>query len=280
MRRPPSTRIPIAIPVCFFLLAAPVGAHDLFLKLERYELRPHTEVSIALLNGTFESSDNVIARDRVRDARIVGPQDRASRPEASAWRDDDRTTRLDFVTGEPGTYVIGVSTRPRVIELSGEDFNEYLEHDGVLDTLERRRRAGRLGEAARERYSKHVKAVYQVGDERTKAHAATLGYPVEIVPLENPGALDPGDTLRVRILRERKPLAGQLVYASHAGHHEHDESGRHLEAVRTRSDAEGIARIELGAAGIWYVRLIHMTEVDEEDVDYESNWATLTFAVD
>ena len=30
------------------------------------------------------------------------------------------------------------------------------------------------------------------------------------------------------------PLANQLVYASHAGFHEHDDDGRHVEACRTR----------------------------------------------
>jgi len=35
-----------------------------------------------------------------------------------------------------------------------------------------------------------------------------------------------------------------------------------------------------GGGGRWYVRTIHMVETtDEADVDYESNWATLTFQV-
>ena len=32
-------------------------------------------------------------------------------------------------------------------------------------------------------------------------------------------------------------------------------------------------------SGAWYVRIIHMVPVEEEGVDYESLWATLTFAV-
>ena len=47
----------------------------------------------------------------------------------------------------------------------------------------------------------------------------------------------------------------------------------------TLTDAEGVMLFELTHAGRWYLRLIHMVEVDEEGVDYESNWATLTFEV-
>ena len=46
-----------------------------------------------------------------------------------------------------------------------------------------------------------------------------------------------------------------------------------------RSDAEGIATITLASPGTWYVKFIHMVPVAEPDVDYESKWATLTFAV-
>ncbi|MCH8962364.1 MAG: flagellar filament capping protein FliD, partial [Bacteroidetes bacterium] len=52
-----------------------------------------------------------------------------------------------------------------------------------------------------------------------------------------------------------------------------------LEIDNAILDDEGVARIEIKTAGQWYVRLIHMVESEEKDVDYESNWATLTFEV-
>ena len=46
-----------------------------------------------------------------------------------------------------------------------------------------------------------------------------------------------------------------------------------------RSDGEGVARIPLSAAGTWYIKFINMARVRGDTVDYESKWATLTFAV-
>jgi uncharacterized GH25 family protein len=81
------------------------------------------------------------------------------------------------------------------------------------------------------------------------------------------------------VLAEGEPVADQLVYASYEGFHSHDETGSHREAATLRTDAKGVARIELTRSGRWYLRLIRMLPSDAEGVDYESNWATLTFEV-
>ncbi len=49
------------------------NAHDMFLNLDTFFLKPHSDVSILLFNGTFEKSENVITRDRMVDVSIVGP---------------------------------------------------------------------------------------------------------------------------------------------------------------------------------------------------------------
>jgi hypothetical protein len=36
-------------------------------------------------------------------------------------------------------------------------------------------------------------------------------------------------------------------------------------------------RIPPNAAGRWYIKFIHMTQVNEPPVNYESRWARLTF---
>lgn len=43
-----------------------------------------------------------------------------------------------------------------------------------------------------ERYSKYVKAVFQVSEARTDSFKTALGYPVEITPQQNPYALKGG----------------------------------------------------------------------------------------
>ena len=266
---------------CLFVLAASgVWAHDMFLVLSEHSLPPESAVSVSLYNGTFDKSENAIARDRMIDVSVVDGDAKVSHPATGQWRDEGAVAILDFETGAPGTYLVGISTATNMIELTAEEFEEYLRHDGVLDVLEAREHEGNLTGPVRERYSKHVKTILQVGDAVTDSHSFKLGYPVEIVPLANPASLDVGDTLECLVLADGKPVANQLVYASYEGFHNHDESGTHREAVSSHTDENGVVKVELSKAGRWYVRLIRMLPVDEEGADYESNWATLTFEID
>lgn len=277
-----------ALAVLTVVIVTAARAHTLFLKLDSFFLEPNSTAKVALINGDFDNSENAIARDRMLDVSVVGPGGVVHPPE-SAWSDSAvfhwspdsvDTAVLTFETGGPGTYLIAVSTAARVITLSAEDFNEYLVHDGITDLIEERAAAGKTNDEATERYSKHVKALVQVGEARSGEWAHELGYPVEFMPLSNPYELRRGDELRVRFLRAGRPVPNQLVYANYEDHHGHDAAGEHVEAVTTRTNADGVATIPLSGTGRWYVRTIHMVETTSEaDVDYESNWATLTFQV-
>jgi len=258
-------------------LAVPVMAHDMFLVVDDHDLPVASPAEVALYNGTFDKSENAIDRDRMIDVSLVDGQGEVSHPTTGQWRDDNNIAFLSFQTGAAGTYLLGVSTRPNMIELSADDFNEYLKHDGVLDVLAAREQGGLLDRPANERYAKHVKTLLQVGDDATDTYSTFLGFPIEIIPQANPASLAPGDTLRVLVMADGSPVAEQLVYASYAGYHSHDDTGGHQEAMQARTDANGVAEIEISRSGRWYVRLIRMLPVDEDGVDYESNWATLTF---
>lgn len=272
----------VTVSIVILLLAGSysiAGAHDLFLKFTSYFLQPNSRVNVSLLNGTFTQSENAVARDRMADVTVVGKGGERTHPTSDQWRDEGLYSILTFETGDAGTYVVGVSTQPNMIELSAAEFSEYLSHDGVLDILKDRRRQQITDRPANERYSKHVKAVFQVGEERTDSFKAVLGYPVEFVLLDNPYSKKTGDRIRVRFLRNGQPVAGQLLYASYDDWEESRDLHDAREAVRTFTDADGVAHITLSATGRWYIRAIHMLPTDEAGVDYVSEWATLTFEV-
>lgn len=249
-------------------------AHDLFLKPEQFFLAEQRDAVVRVLNGTFASSENSIARARLVDISLVSPSGREA-VDTSRWGVTGDTSAFRFRTGAAGTYVLGVSTRPNMITLAAKDFNDYLASDGVPDVLEARRTAGELETGARERYAKHVKAVVQVGAARSGEYATVLGYPAEIVPLENPYTLKAGGTLRVRLLVDGKPVAGQYVLSGGR-----TSSGARIQQRNTRSDGDGVATVRLATPGTWYIKFIRMVRLSgDAEADYESKWATLTFAV-
>ena len=298
--------------LCFFLLCS----HDMYLKMDTFFLEPDKKSVIDLYNGTFEKSENTIDRDRMLDASFLGNGTRYSISD-DQWTEKDSITKLHFTTESAGTWVAGVSTKPRNIEMDADAFNKYLKHDGVLDMLEYRGSNNLLKEDAVEKYSKHVKTIFQVGDKKTNDWNIALGYPIEFIPKSNPYEVNTGDTLQVQLIKDGKPLANQLVYAdykaakdshthtnqehthnnenhshdkashSHDGKtHSHDdgtnannEEHTHTSGQKLRTNDEGMVTVKLTADGIWYLRTINLVTTEEAGLTHESNWATLTFEV-
>jgi hypothetical protein len=254
----------------YFLLSS----HELFLKTDSFYLNSNQSCELYLFNGTFDESENVITRDRIVNAKVVGPQ-YAFYPDESDYYDNGKVTYLKIKTGQEGSYVAGISTIPRIIKLSASDFKSYLEHEGLVDVIKKREKDGISHLPARERYSKHVKAILQVSDVLTDHYESSVDYPIEFIPLENPYSLSVGDSISFKLLLQGKSLPDQVVHyscRSFPGSNLREESS-------TRTDEKGILRILLDKTGKWYIATIHMTEGQEEQLDYESNWATLTFEI-
>lgn len=286
MRRRDSKAVAVSVTLLLLLTAGALDAHDLFLRLDSFFVRPESAVQIAVLNGTFSKSENAVTRDRLRDISVVGPSGR-EHLDTTVWDARGDTSRLNLRIGPSGTYLVGASTLEREITLEAKDFNDYLAEDGIPDVLAARRKNGELGAKATERYSKHVKALLQAGGRRSEGFDAVLGYPAELVPLNNPYLARAGGWLRVRALVDGNPVANQLIVAGGRL-----SRGGRLAERRMRTDADGVAHIRISDRGQWYVKFINMipfagdrsshpagTPPGSPAPDYESKWATLTFEI-
>ncbi len=278
--------------VCFVL-----SSHDMFLKLDSYFLEPDKPALIKLYNGTFDKSDNVIDRNRMADVSLVGGGVRTA-VDTALWSEKDSMTLLNFNTKGEGTWIAGVSIKPKLIEMKADEFNEYLVHDGVSDMLKWRKENNALDKDAIEQYSKHVKTIFQVGDHTTSDYKTSLGYPLEFIPLENPYEMHPGHDLKIKLLWQGQPLTNQLVYIgnkesaedqAHKHNHEDDQAHDHSHgdgddhthdlSGGLLTDSAGIVSVPIDKKGIHYLRTIHLINSDKEGLTHESNWATLTFEI-
>ena len=286
----------------------------MFLKLDTYFLQSNSSATIKLFNGTFEKSENTVARDRMADVSLVSNGVR-TKLDTTQLSEKDSITILNFKTGAEGTYVAGVSTKARNIEMDAEAFNSYLEHDGVLDMIQWRKSNNAMDQDVVEKYSKHVKTIVQVGNKKTDDWRTMLGYPIEFIPISNPYDLYTGDKIKVELLSNGKPMPNQLVYVNsqapanghthnidqianddHASsdqiaiandiNKEHDlengirtEGHTQMTGTQNRTDKNGIVSVHLVSDGIWYLRTINLQISEEKGLTHESNWATLTFEV-
>lgn len=253
--------------------ATTASAHDLFLRPGTFFVDAGTSIEAAVLSGTFSASDNAITRDRLADLSMVSPSGRSA-IDRSRWSERDPRSTLSAPAGDAGTYVLGAALHPRLLQLEAKAFNAYLSEEGLDHVLAARKRQRRLQEGSRERYSKFVKALVQVGEARSDSYRAILGYGAELVPLANPYSLTVGQTLGVRFLVDGKPAAGQVLFAGGR-----TPTGARVAMTRLVTDTEGAIRVRLTSAGAWYVKAVHMREVADAEANYESRWSTMTWGV-
>jgi Domain of unknown function (DUF4198) len=261
----------------------PVMAHQTFMISDLAVIKPGTDNFLLLRNGSYHEAGYSITRKMSQDISIVMAGQRKTPPDDEVVDVDARPTYKDtFIkvfAEKPGTGLAGLSTIPDYIALPAVMFEEYLEHEGMTDALAEFRKTNKLG-TIRERYTKNAKGLFQVGTPLTEDFKFKLGYKAEIVLEQNPGTLKAGDDASIQVFFDGKPLKNQLVYISHAKREVPPKAlipEASLYGLRT--DDSGRVVFKITAKDKWFVQLIHMQKIVDEDADYESNWSTITFEV-
>jgi uncharacterized GH25 family protein len=256
-----------------FTFAAPftghARAHDFWIQPSSFHPAPSARVSIHLRVGE-EFHGEPVARNPERIerffARVAGAE---STPIVGV---DGKAPAGYWSPAAPGFAWIGYRSRASSIELAADKFESYLAEEGLERIIELRRMRAERNAPGRERYSRCAKSLIQVGagDAASRVHETKLGFPLEIMPEQNPYTLHAGDVFSVRLVYLDKPLEGALVGCMS----ERDPTAE----VRVRTDAEGRAKFTLARDGVWLVRVVHMVRAPAgEPSDWDSLWASLTF---
>lgn len=261
-------------------LAAPLHAHEFWMVPVVAPLAVGETARIGLRVGEFFEGDAL---------GFSAPQSVALRAHTAAGMQDllpqlalrGPVNELLVRLAAPGTTMVTFDSQPNTLSLSADSFHAYL-HDEGLDFIKARRVAtGNDKKPGRERYRRFVKTLLQAqGPTPAPADATSgvvVGQQLEVVPLNNPLALQPGGQLGIQVLFEGKPLAGALLKAWHKG--AGTDQGQTL-IIRSTTQADGKATFSLPYAGAWMVSVVHMVPaVGIKDIDWDSLWGNLTFAV-
>lgn len=256
---------------CLILtVAAVILAHDTWLVPHNFRIDSGESVRVDLNSGmNFPESEGAVTPDRIVWFSVHGA---TGKRDVTGFKVVDKSLAATIEFEREGTYVVSCATKPRTIELSAEDFNEYLLHDGLTRILEMRRRENLLESDAVELYSKYPKTIILVGGVVDDSPTKPVGAPIELVPAVNPYGLEKGDDLEVSVLFHGEPLPGAEVAWSYPGHGEGY-------AGSTISDENGKATVPLVQSGPFVIRTIQMERVLKPDYEWESVWASVTFSV-
>jgi len=270
------TRIRSLALVCFTAFAGPVSAHQYWLGPSRYDPAPRVAVEVGAFAGTgFRGEPKPWSPARsvrfvARTTKVIDLSPGAS-PGSLTW--------ARFAPADAGGAMLAFESDFAQIELPAGPFEAYLAEEGLTGPLAARR-AAHATNSGRERYRRCAKA-WLAGNDRGRA-TTPIGLPLEVVPLSVPGT---SPSLRVRLLWSGKPLPGARVKVwrspFEANGEPQDAAVRDSVAMAWEgtTDAHGEATVPCKPAGEWMVSAVSMQPSQDKAVaDWESTWASLTFA--
>jgi uncharacterized GH25 family protein len=253
------------------LITIPLAAHDFWLEPSTFRAQLDDQVSLTLRVGENLKGDTLpYINGWFSDYRVVS--DTGERPIEGIMGDDPAGR---FVAETPGIHLVGYRSTNSFVELESQKFHDYLAKEGLESVIAIRNRRGDADSAGREDYSRCAKTLVSVGDAWSgNTFNKALGFTLELIPERNPYAMSPGESLPIQLLYLAEPIKDVLVIAFTQNEPE--------QKVSARTDASGRVNLQLGHPGVWLVKAVHIIETppDDDNADWESFWASLTFRLD
>lgn len=254
-------------------------AHETWIMPPAFSVKPGTLLDVLLTTGSVfpapefntQSDDVVYARLRQRD-RVVELKERTTEP---------KTLRLRGPALQEGTAVVYALLPPADVQLSLTQIAQYFDEIRASAAVRAEWAAQRRAQAKwTESFTKQAKACLRVaGADSTTAGARpapdngcqrAVGLPLEIVPLDSPFGVKAGQTIRVRLLWQGKPMAAASV-----GHMVEPGAERRF----ATTDANGIAAIAFDAAGRTMIFSVYLRPLKAIG-NWQSDFTTLTLQVE
>ncbi|WP_422370734.1 DUF4198 domain-containing protein [Hoeflea sp.] len=251
---------------------SPASAHEFWIEPENYAVDSGDQIRADIRIGqdfTGDAFPFIPARFRSfsqHDAQGVDPVagNIGELPALTAMARADGLTLFTYVSSER-----------RITFQAWEKFQEYLDYEGIKNIPERHQARGLPRDRIREVYFRCAKSLVNVGPEVSGEDRAT-GMPIELVAKGNPATLKPGEPIQFQLLWQGEPLADTQVALFHK-----PADGTEADRITTRTDGDGLVAFTLATPGAFMAAAVHMTEPEpEQDADWQSHWATLTFAVE
>jgi uncharacterized GH25 family protein len=249
-------------------VASPVLAHDTWLAPDKFKAAPGATVTLDMTSGMeFPKLDAGPKPERVETAkcRLSGDTFDLEQPAGAA-------NSLQFKANlrQEGLATLWVKLKPRALELKPDEVQHYLDEVDASPAL-RREWHDMKEKRWRESYTKHTKTFVRVGEApNDRSWAEPVGAGLEIVPEKDPMTIGAGEVLPVRVLKNGAPFSDFSINAVREGE---------TKGETRRTDPAGRAAFRISGPGRLMIRGTEIRKSTLPDVEWESDFATLTLEV-
>ena len=266
-KRPTMKRLVVAIALVLpGQLPSPVMAHEFWLEPHRFVIADGQALKADIRVGELFKGD-VQPLIPVRAKRFTLETTSGSVPVSGTVGD---LPAVSMTAEANGAAVLAYeSAGDRITFNEWQRFADYLAMEGLGEIAAAHTQRGLSKDQVTEIYTRYAKALVSLGGK--SGPDRVIGFPLELVALDDPFTAGPEEPVRIQLLFNGEPLANRQI--SLFVRLIANEKAPRINLV---SDENGLVVIKLAGEGPWLVSSVHMIPAPEgRNADWESLWASL-----
>lgn len=274
--------MPVRLTLLLVALLGPAStlhAHEFWLAPSDYRPAPGDTLAVTAYVGTgLRGELKPVTLARIVRLELLGAQ----RAELAGLVADGAASFARMTLPDAGGALVAYESNFAHLELPGPEFDAYLQSEGLEHIVLLRRRGAAQELPGTEKYRRCVKT-WVAGNDTTRAFQV-VGMPLELIPEADPAT---ARHLPVVVLWRDEPLPGARLQAWRQPLRRRGPALIPLNAAERdsvparfvgRTDSRGRITVPVDVPGEWMLSVVHMVPGSEPRADWESAWASLTFA--
>ncbi|MEO6149765.1 MAG: DUF4198 domain-containing protein, partial [Mucilaginibacter sp.] len=235
---------------------------------ENFFLKKGDNLSVRLFTGIQPANDG--DEIPVSGAGKFALYDGSKKIDVAAQATDTVIAIQDYKTLNSGLALLQLTQAPVFNEVDKDEYEQHLTDEGKTDLAKKAGKSRKV--MIKEKYTRFLKTLVRVDKPAGNVYEKLLGDDYEIILKNNPYKLNYGDDITAILYFKGKPLAEEqlMLYIKTTTGNIHPQ--------KLVTDAEGKAYFKLSREGIYLLRSAHTTVPDTKDADFETLWASYTFA--
>ncbi|MFV0575959.1 MAG: DUF4198 domain-containing protein [Vibrio sp.] len=169
-----------------------------------------------------------------------------------------------------GATIVSLRTNPAQLSLPADEFEQYLEEEGLTKIIQTRADNGESSLPDLEYFSRAAKSLIIV-DGKSAGFDHKMGLPLELIPHTDPVTYHANQPFKLQLLSNGSPLADTQIKAQTKSHPDI--------LLVARTDKDGNVEFQLPNSGDWVFSAVDMARADIPDVDWQSIWASLSLKI-
>lgn len=254
----------------FFVL---LTSHEFWLQPDKFIYDRGEEINISFLVGeSFEGENWNGDSSRINSLMFYygGVKDEIPKKLLAGKGDTLHLRQYD-----EGTNMLTYNSLNAFLRQEADEFNKYLEENGLNDAIEYRRQNNELDSTGKEFYQRSVKTIFQVGPVKDETYKRTTSLPLDIIPQSHPYKHTSGAEMSFKIFFKDSVLADTKIKVWH-----HDKN----ETIKTElvTDENGIVKFPVRTTGRWMVSCVKMERTEKGsdssiNIPLQSYWGSCTW---